>query len=42
LPIPVATVVLAVFCELMLVHAYAGRYVSMFVNDTWSRQKAMQ
>jgi hypothetical protein len=42
LPIPVATVVLAVLCELMLVDAYVGRYVSMFVNDTWSRQEAMQ
>jgi hypothetical protein len=42
LPIPVATVVLAVLCELMLLRAYARRYVSMFTNDTWSSQEAMQ
>jgi hypothetical protein len=42
LPIPMATVVLAVLCELILLRAYAGRYASMFINDTWSRQEAMQ
>jgi hypothetical protein len=42
LPIPLATVVLAVLCELMLLRAYARRYLSMFVNDTWSRQEATQ
>jgi hypothetical protein len=42
LPIPLATVVLAVLCELMLLRAYARRYLSMFVNDTWSRQEAKQ
>lgn len=40
LPIPVATVVLAVICELMLVHAYARRYAGMFMNDTLSTQEA--
>jgi putative oxidoreductase len=42
LPIPLATVLLAVLCELMLLRAYARRYLSMFVNDTWSRQEATQ
>jgi hypothetical protein len=42
LPIPLATVVLAVLCELMLLRAYARRYLSMFMNDTWSRQEATQ
>src|SRR5580658_8077804 len=42
LPIPLATVVLAVLCELMLLRAYARRYLSMFVNDRWSRQEATQ
>jgi putative oxidoreductase len=35
LPIPVATVVLAVGCELVLLRAYAARYASMFINDQW-------
>jgi hypothetical protein len=42
LPLPMATVVLAILCELMLLRAYARRYVSMFISDTWSRQEAMQ
>jgi hypothetical protein len=40
LPVPVATVVLAVICELMLLRAYAARYASMFINDTWSTQES--
>lgn len=39
LPLPVATVVLAVLCELMLLRAYAGRYAGMFINDKWSTQE---
>jgi len=42
LPIPLTTVLLAVLRELMLLRAYARRYLSMFVNDTWSRQEATQ
>jgi putative oxidoreductase len=40
LPVPVATVALAVLCELMLLRAYAGRYASMFINDRWSTQES--
>lgn len=40
LPVPVATVVLAVICELMLLRAYAKRYAGMFANDAWSRNDA--
>jgi hypothetical protein len=38
LPVPVATVVLAVLCELMLLRAYAERYAGMFINDEWGTQ----
>jgi putative oxidoreductase len=41
LPIPVATAVLAVICELMLLRAYASRYAGMFINDKLSTQEAM-
>jgi hypothetical protein len=40
LPIPLATVVLAVLCEVILLRTYAGRYAGMFINDPWSRQEA--
>jgi hypothetical protein len=38
LPVPLATVVLAVICELLLLRAYASRYAAMFVNDKLSAQ----
>jgi putative oxidoreductase len=41
LPIPVATAVLAVICELMLLRAYANRYAGMFINDKLSTQESM-
>jgi putative oxidoreductase len=41
LPIPVATAVLAVICELMLLRAYASRYAGMFINDKLSTQESM-
>ena len=40
LPVPMATVVLAVLCEVMLLRAYAGRYASMFINDKWSMRES--
>jgi putative oxidoreductase len=40
LPAPVATVALAVLCELMLLRAYAERYASMFINDKWGTQES--
>jgi hypothetical protein len=40
LPLPVATVALAVLCELMLLRAYAGRYAGLFVNDNSSPQES--
>ena len=40
LAVPVATVVLTVICELMLLRAYASRYTGMFVNDKMSTQEA--
>jgi hypothetical protein len=42
LPMPVATVVLMVLCELILLRAYARRYASMFINDTWNGREALQ
>jgi hypothetical protein len=33
MPIPIATVVLAVVCELLLLHGYARSYAGMFIND---------
>jgi nicotinamide riboside transporter PnuC len=41
LPIPVATAVLAVICELMLLRAYASRYAGMFINDKLSSRESM-
>jgi nicotinamide riboside transporter PnuC len=41
LPIPVATAVLAVICELMLLRAYASRYAGMFINDKLNTQESM-
>jgi nicotinamide riboside transporter PnuC len=41
LPIPVATALLAVICELMLLRAYASRYAGMFINDKLSTQESM-
>jgi hypothetical protein len=41
LPIPVATAVLAVICELLLLRAYASRYAGMFINDKLSTQESM-
>ncbi len=40
LPVPLATVVLAILCEVMLLRAYAGRYASMFINDNSSMRKS--
>jgi putative oxidoreductase len=40
LPVPVATVVLAVVCELLLLRAYASRYAGMFVDDKLSTQES--
>jgi hypothetical protein len=40
LPAPVATAVLAVICELLLLRAYASRYAGMFVNDQLSAQES--
>jgi putative oxidoreductase len=39
LPVPVATAVLAVICELLLLRAYASRYAGMFVDDKLSTQE---
>jgi putative oxidoreductase len=33
LPVPIATAVLAVICELLLLRAYARRYAGMFISD---------
>ena len=35
-PVPVATAVLAVICELLLLRAYASRYAGMFVDGNLS------
>jgi len=40
LPVPMATAALEVFCELLLLRAYAGRYVGMFKNDKLSIQES--
>ena len=40
LPVPLATVALAVTCELMLLRAYASRYAGMFSGDKLSTQEA--
>ena len=40
LPVPVATAVLVVICELMLVRAYASRYAGMFIDDALSTQES--
>jgi hypothetical protein len=40
LPAPVATAVLAVICELLLLRAYASRYAGMFVNDQLNAQES--
>jgi putative oxidoreductase len=40
LPVPVATVVLAVICELILLRAYAGRYAGMFRDDKLSTRES--
>jgi putative oxidoreductase len=40
-PIPIATAVLAVICELMLLRAYASRYAGMFINDKLSTRESM-
>jgi putative oxidoreductase len=40
LPGPLATAVLAVICELMLLRAYASRYAGMFINDKLSTLEA--
>jgi len=40
LPIPVATAVMAVVCELLLVRAYARRYAGIFVNDKLSARES--
>jgi putative oxidoreductase len=40
LPVPVATAVLVVICELLLLRAYARRYAGMFFDDKMSTQEA--
>lgn len=40
LPVPVATAVLAVVCELLLLRAYSSRYAAMFINDNVSAQES--
>jgi hypothetical protein len=40
LAVPVATAVLAVICELMLLRAYASRYASMFSDNKLSTQES--
>jgi len=40
LPAPLATAVLAVICELLLLRAYAKRYAGMFINDPLSPQES--
>jgi hypothetical protein len=40
LPVPVATAVLTVICELLLLRAYASRYAGMFVDDKLSAQES--
>jgi len=40
LPVPLATALLAVICELMLLRAYARRYADMFIDDKMSTQEA--
>jgi hypothetical protein len=40
LPGPLATVVLAVICELMLLRAYASRYTGMFMDEKLSTQES--
>jgi len=42
LPVPVATAVLAVICELLLLRAYASRYAGLFVNDQVSTRGVMR
>ena len=42
LPVPVATAVLAVVCELLLLRAYARRYAGMFIDDKLSIQEPAQ
>jgi hypothetical protein len=33
LPVPLVTTLLAVICELILLHAYASRYAGLFAGD---------
>jgi len=40
LPVPLATAVLEVICELILLRAYAGRYAGMFIDDKLRTQEA--
>jgi nicotinamide riboside transporter PnuC len=42
LPVPVATAVLAVICELLLLRAYASRYAGMFIDDKLRSQESMR
>ena len=39
-PLPLATAVLAVICELMLLRAYASRYAGLFIDDKLSGPEA--
>lgn len=39
LPVPAATAVLAVICELLLLRAYASRYAGMFIHDKLSTRE---
>jgi hypothetical protein len=41
LPVPMATALLAVVCEALLLRAYADRYADMFISDGSSAQEAI-
>jgi putative oxidoreductase len=42
IPLPVATAALEVLCELLLLHAYAGRYAGLFMNDNSNRRESLR
>ena len=42
LPVPLVTSLLAVICELILLHAYASRYTGLFVSDERRSQESIR
>src|ERR1700722_8752636 len=42
LPVPLVTTLLAVICELVLLHAYASRYTGLFVSDERRSQESVR